>query len=429
MPWLFLGLSLVGAALAYNAWRPARRWQLVPLSFVAGWLTGELAPFQLVGQIVIALVLVRLGALGAWPGWLGLAVTVASWLGLVAIQLVSLRSAAAVEDALRGGLGPSYRDRIAPGLAERLARGLPFRPLLFPFWLVDRRVERIRNLPYVDGGRRRHQLDIYRARAGVRGAPVLLQIHGGAWIIGDKAHQGRPLMLHLAAKGWVCVAANYRLSPRATFPDHLVDCKRALAWIRAHIAAYGGDPDFIVVTGGSAGGHLASMVALTANDARYQPGFEDQDTSVAACVSMYGVYDLAGLFEHTPFPRRFADRFERVLMGALRRDEPARFVDASPIAHVDERAPPFFVVHGGNDNLVPVAQARRFADALRAVSTQPVVYAEIAGASHAFEVFHSVRAANVVNGVDRFLAVVQSARAERADDQLFLDNAVAARKL
>jgi acetyl esterase/lipase len=409
VPWLLLGLSLVGAAFTYNAWWPARRWQLVAPSFIAGWLTNELAPFHLVWQVAITLALVRVGALEAWPGWLGLAVAGMSWAGLIAIQLVSHRSAAAIEAALRDGLGADYRERIAPGLAERLARGLSWRSLLFPFWLRDRRVERIRNLPYVEGGRRRQQLDIYRPRAGVSGAPVLLQIHGGAWIVGDKSQQGLPLMLHLAAKGWVCVAANYRLSPRATFPDHLVDCKRALAWIRAHIADYGGDPGFVVVTGGSAGGHLAALVALTAHDGRFQPGFEDADTSVAACVAMYGVYDLVEIFQASPFPRRFADRFERMLLGALLADDRDRYVDASPITHVDGRAPPFFVVHGGRDNLVPVAQGRRFAAALRAASTRPVVYAEIAGASHAFEIFHSVRAGNVVNGVDRFLAALYSA--------------------
>jgi len=221
-------------------------------------------------------------------------------------------------------------------------------------------------------------------------------------------------MLHLAAKGWVCVAANYRLSPRATFPDHLVDCKRALAWIRAHIAEYGGDPDFVVVTGGSAGGHLASLVALTPNDPRYQPGFEAADTRVTACVSFYGVYDLVAMFEASRVPRLYADRFERMLIGTTLKADRAPFVEASPIAHVGAGAPAFFIVHGASDNLVPVTQARRFAGALRAVSREPVVYAEIAGASHAFEVFHSVRTGHVVNGVDRFLAFLFSVRAGRS---------------
>ena len=79
-------------------------------------------------------------------------------------------------------------------------------------------------------------------------------------MIGDKNAAGPPADDHLAARGWVCVATNYRLSPSATFPDHLIDVKRALAWVREHIAEYGGDPDFVVVTGGSAGGHLSALV-------------------------------------------------------------------------------------------------------------------------------------------------------------------------
>ena len=89
-------------------------------------------------------------------------------------------------------------------------------------------------------------------------------------------------MQHLAAKGWVCVAINYRLAPRDPFPAQIVDVKKAIAWIRENIAAYGGDPDYIAITGGSAGGHLTALAALTPNDPEWQPGFEDVDTSVQA---------------------------------------------------------------------------------------------------------------------------------------------------
>src|SRR5262249_54129606 len=142
------------------------------------------------------------------------------------------------------------------------------------------------------------RLDVYRHRDGRTRCPVLMQIHGGAWIVGSKNEQGLPLMLQLASRGWVCVSVDYRLSPRATFPDPLLDLKQALRWIREHIAEYGGDPEFVVVTGGSAGGHLCSLVALTANEPEYQPGFEQVDTSVKACVAFYGVYDFTDRFGH-----------------------------------------------------------------------------------------------------------------------------------
>src|SRR2546430_7978143 len=99
-------------------------------------------------------------------------------------------------------------------------------------------------------------------------------------------------MLQLASRGWVCVTANYALSPKATFPDHLIDVKRALAWVKEHVSEYGGDPGYVAISGGSAGGHLASLAALTPNRAEYQPGFETADTTVQACVPFYGVYDF-----------------------------------------------------------------------------------------------------------------------------------------
>jgi acetyl esterase/lipase len=228
-------------------------------------------------------------------------------------------------------------------------------------------------------------------------------VHGGAWSIGDKEHQGIPLMLHMAARGWVCVAINYRLSPREAFPAHLVDVKRAIAWIREHGASYGADPDFVAVTGGSAGGHLAALAALTPNDPEHQPGFEDADTTLQAAAPHYGVYDFAGA-TGTRKARLMRDGFlgPRVMFKDPRA-ELAAFEAASPLLRVTADAPPFLVVHGRHDTLVEVSQARAFVEALRATSRQPVVYAELPGTQHAFDVFPSIRSAHVVRGVDRFL--------------------------
>jgi acetyl esterase/lipase len=205
----------------------------------------------------------------------------------------------------------------------------------------------------------------------------------------------------------VTVTINSRLSPRATWPDHLVDCKRALAWVRDHIAEYGGDPGFIAVSGGSAGGHLCSMVALTPGDPAFQPGFEDAPTSVDACVPFYGVYDMTA--------GRGTDHVDKGLMNILERrvfkrrydDDPRPFEEASPLRRVNGDAPPFFVVHGTHDTLVPVAEARRFVAALRAVSTAPVLYAELPYTQHAFDVLPSVRSAHAVAAVVRFLERVR----------------------
>jgi acetyl esterase/lipase len=204
------------------------------------------------------------------------------------------------------------------------------------------------------------------------------------------------------------VTANYRLSPKATWPDHIVDVKKALAWTKATIAEHGGDPDFVVITGGSAGGHLSSLAALTPHVPEFQPGFEDVDTSVAAAVPFYGVYDFVNRHGTS---RADMEGFlgQRVFKSTLAEDR-ARWEQASTITHVGSHAPPFFVLHGTNDSLAPVEQARTFVDELRKESTHPVVYAELPGAQHAFEILPSVRTHATVHAVERFLAVVRSER-------------------
>jgi acetyl esterase/lipase len=264
-------------------------------------------------------------------------------------------------------------------------------------------VERIRNLPYAGDDLVRHRLDVWRSPDAGPGAPVLLQIHGGGWMTGNKDQQARPLLYHFARRGWVCVAINYRLAPKAKWPDQLVDCKLALRWIREHVHEYGGDPDSVVATGGSAGGHLTTLVGLTANRPEYQPGFESVDTSVRAIVPLYGVYDLRDRhgFRHggDSFPK-FA---QKKIIQAPPGEEAAMFTQASPIDQIHPGAPPALVVHGTHDLLAPVEEARLFATMLREVSTQPVVYVELPGAHHAFDLFHSSRGLHVVEGIDMFL--------------------------
>jgi acetyl esterase/lipase len=403
--WFFFWASLVGLLFTINAFRPTKFAPLMLPSFFASWLTNELAAHHLVWQIVATVFFVAKGALGHWPGLAGLAFTLVSWAGLAVIFRTSVRAKEEVEDALCEGLGVDYRSENKEVLGEDVDEAIPWKRLLIPFRMSDPRVKRVRNVRYAEGKGKAHLLDVYLPKEEGRGRPVVLQIHGGAWVLGDKREQGIPLLNHLASKGWVGFNANYGLAPRTTFPDMLVDLKRALAWVREHARDYGGDPDFIVVTGGSAGGHLTALMALTQNDPEYQPGFEDADTSLQAAVPFYGVYDftdrfgLRGRQNMTPF-------LERVVMKKKLRDAPDFYRKTSPMDLVRPDAPPFFVIHGSLDILVPVGEARKFVEMLRAVSESPVVYAELPGAQHAFEVFPSLRTIHVIGAVDRFLQVV-----------------------
>ncbi len=392
----FLIVSIWGALITCNAYLPNSRWQILAPSFFSQWLTIELAPLHLLWQLIATYLFISNGALDNTQGKIGLGITICSWIGILYIIQLAVRSRHVVHDATERLIGHSPEQWGSPR----------FSTVAGPLWMRDRKVERIKNLRYAPGMGSRHLLDVLRAKgtANTDRRPVLLQIHGGAWMIGDKRQQGIPLMQEMARRGWVCVAINYRLSPKSHLPAHLIDCKLALAWIREHIEEYGGDPRFVAVTGGSAGGHLTAMMALSQNDPAYQPEFETIDTSVQAAVPIYGVYSLIDLFAApTKGAQRASDRMTRIISGTTVRENPALFESLSPTLQVSENSPPIFVIHGSKDTLVPVQQAHAFVAALQERSHKPVGYLELPGASHAFEIFPSVRTHHVVQGIAAFL--------------------------
>jgi acetyl esterase/lipase len=408
IPELFLAVSVIGALFTFNAYLPQRRTgPLIVPSFFAGWLTAEMPIQHFVWQVLATLVFIWAGALSEQPGQIGMAITVASWAALLGIVPVARSSKQVLDAALVAGLGPDYQEKIPKDEREALdTHEGPHPTPLHPFRFRHPSVSVTRDIAYVPGGGKRNKLDVYAPKDAVTDAPVLLQIHGGGWVIGNKHEQALPLMIHMASRGWICVATNYQLSPAATFPEHLIDLKRAIKWIRENIAEYGGNPEFICATGGSAGGHLSSLVGLTANDPEYQPGFEDVVTSVKAVVPFYGVYDFSDHYGlHAQ--KSMMGFVEKLVVKKSRKENLQDFHRASPMHRVHKDAPPFFVIHGSQDSLAPVEEARHFAALLRGVSDDPVVYAEIPGAQHAFEIFHSIRTSCTVRAVDRFLTWVR----------------------
>ena len=402
MAWACFAVGVVAIVLSLTSLLPLRGPVGSGFSFVPSWVVGE-APLHLVAAVAGATIGCGVeGGFGSWPGWVGLVLSAAACVGLVTQFVSGLKSRRYFESALSEASERAQRWHWSAQDSRRVLAAVPIRP---------RGVERLRNIVYAGDAGHAHRLDLYR-RAGIEGpvaAPVFLYFHGGAWVMGDKREQGIPVLEHLAEQGFVCVTANYALSPKAKWPRHVLDCKLALAWVKRHVAEYGGDPSLVFVSGGSAGGHLAALVALTANDPVWQPGFEDEDTTVAACIPLYGVYDfvdpekignpnLTSILEHRVFGQGAAEAFAA----------------ASPISRVTESAPPFMVVHGRNDVLVPVQSARAFVAALRARSTQPVGYAELPLTQHAFDNFWSARTVHLVHALECFTAgVVASRAAER----------------
>ena len=391
------------ALTAANARKPfARHGAPSILSFLYGLPQSELPMHHIAAYGASAAVAVARGAHKSTAGKLGLALTGGAAAALYQCQREMAETEKIVERALVDELGADYRSRMADNPQEALREKLP----ILPTPLVRKRYVADGHIAYDEYGRRT-SLDVWK-RPDLpldRKAPVLVQVHGGGWVTGDKEGQGYPLMVHLAERGWVCVSVTYRLSPRAAWPDHIVDVKRALAWVKDNIGDHGGDPDWVAITGGSAGGHLSSLAALTPNDPHFQPGFEDCDTSVAAAVPFYGVYDWTNRDETG---RRDLVRFLERSVVKKKFDEHRHIYEkASSMTHASPDAVPLFFLHGTNDSLVPVEQARAMVDLMRKESGNPVVYAEFPGAQHAFDIFASARTQAAVYGIERFLNVVR----------------------
>ncbi|OBB84193.1 alpha/beta hydrolase [Mycobacterium sp. 852002-30065_SCH5024008] len=372
---------------AYRAGTLLLRGSPLALGCLVGWLSTEFPPHVVTGHALSRVAHPSIGRVGT------------SW--------AAQRADRALTAALEESFGPDFREQVChptsikPVCAPRsgmLNRPGPHR----------RYAAQTSNISYGPGGRD-NLLDIWRRHdlAPGRRAPVLIQVPGGAWTVGDKRVQAYTLMSRMAELGWICVSINYCKSPRSTFPAHLIDVKRAIAWVRQNIADYGGDPDFIAITGGSAGGHLASLAALTPNDPAFQPGFEGADTTVQAVAPYYGVYDFTDFENMHDLMVPFLEQF---VVKARYADKPERFRAASPVTYVHSDAPPFFVLHGEKDELVPSGQARGFCAALRAAGAATVAHAELANAHHAFDILSTVRSRLAADAVADFLGVIYGRR-------------------
>jgi len=351
------------------------------LSYVFGlWFNWPLVVFLfLLASTALA---IAQNGVGSPVFWIGLGFAVLASAGLAVLGRRALGVGPVVERALDAGLGAGWRDGVDAGLTARLHSRPPLAQALLAATPFRRRgVERIANIRYGPAGRA-NLLDLYRRRSDPPGRPTLVYFHWGAFRFGSKNFGARHFLRQLASQGWVCVSANYR----STFPDPLIDVKRAIAWVREQGREYGADPRSVFLAGSSAGGHLALTAALTPNDPAFQPGFEGADTSVAGAISLYAYYGPVGSDE----------------------------LSSSPLAHVNANAPPCFVVHGDQDTLVIVDDARRFVERLRETSSVPVVYAELPGTQHGFDLFPSRRVETVLDAIEAFAAWVGSATRRRS---------------
>ena len=279
-----------------------------------------------------------------------------------------------------------------------------------PFWRAREHRRHLHRTSVRYGKHPVQLLDVWRRKdLPVRPAPVLIFVPGGAWVHGGRQLQGYALMSHLAEMGWVCLSVQYRVSPHNRWPSHITDVKTAIAWARANVDKFGGDRNFIAVAGCSAGGHLSALAGLTPNDPEMQTDLpEGSDTSVDAVVGIYGRYDWQD--QSTEERLQFVDFLERVVVKRRISRYPEIFRAASPIERANPDAPPFLVIHGSSDKVIPVGQARSFVERLRSVSRSVVSYVELPGAGHGFDLTDGARTGAMSTAIGLFLGQIHRDR-------------------
>lgn len=353
---LLLFVGMLALLAAWNAVKPVRN----PTRRYSPWwlpamVVTEIAPFWL---LVAGLALAAGLLAGGWDnvgGRIGAAMIVVASVLLV---VVVLRSRTAVRRLRRQVTG---RVHPARGIARLLGRPVPAPPGV------------VEECDIV--WRRGLTLDLVRPTVTPASAPVLVYVHGGAWTRGDPQRQARDLYHSLALGGWVVLAIRYPFTPGVTVEDQIGTVRAAVRWARRGLLARGITAERVAVAGGSAGGHLAAMAALTPRHA---------DERVDACVGIYAIYDMAN---RTPTRAHWQMIPDDVMLQTVE-ESPARYRALSPLDRIHDASPPMLVVHGTHDTLVPIAEGEQFVDALRAAG-RPVDFVPVHGAQHAFDALSS----------------------------------------
>ncbi|MBI1177401.1 alpha/beta hydrolase fold domain-containing protein [bacterium] len=247
---------------------------------------------------------------------------------------------------------------------------------------ADRPAPTLRDVPYVTHGHERQKLDLYLP-TGDGPFPVIVWVHGGAWLAGNKSN---PPAARYVNDGYAVAAINYRLSQHAIFPAQIEDCKAAVRWLRAHAGEYRLDPKRFAAWGESAGGHLVALLGTTGDIRDFDVGENlEQSSAVQAVVDGFGPTDFlqmnpqagkSGMIDHDA-----PDSPESKLIGGPIRDNPDKVLRASPIHYVTYNDPPFLILHGDRDPLVPHGQSEILEAALKDANV-PVQLYTVKGAGH-----------------------------------------------
>jgi len=258
-------------------------------------------------------------------------------------------------------------------------------------------VEVVRDVVFGTGGGTELALDIVRPKQlPPQRMPVIVFIHGGGWRSGDKGGGVRRL-IPFAQKGYFTASINYRLTGIASFPAQIEDCKCAIRFLRANADRYHLDSARIGVWGSSAGGHLAALLGTSGGIDRLEGsgGWPGTSSRVQAVCDWYGPSDLVAMAKATRPGRVGAASPQGKLLGGAVQDQRERAAKASPVTYVSSDDPPFLIVHGTDDPVVPYSQSVILAEALKAAGVEATLV-PLEGAKHGGQEFSSPQVTNAV---------------------------------
>ncbi len=406
----FLVWTLSSVFLTLNVFKPlAKRRKssfiVLLISYVTGLLIGDLLPQWILLNAGILLFFSFTDIFSQPIGWVGFILHLTGWTSLTLRLWIIFNLPQSLDKKMEKQLGNSWKNAASNFRPPQRLREINWHSWFNPNKVLnDQRIEIIHDQEFYRENDLRLKLDIYRPKRSKKKLPVVLQIHGGGWISGSK-RQAALMMSHMAAQGWACFSVDHRLSPEIVFPGHLIDVKRALYWIKKNAYEYGVDPEFVVVTGGSAGGHLASLMALTQNQPEFQPGFENAETSIKGCVSLYGVYEFKESFNAETFYPAKA-KLLKIVCDGNPYNKPDSYRQISPSNWISANNPPFLLVQGDTDALISVNESRNFFQGLQSQNVQNCAILNLPLVEHAFDIFPTLTAQCIVPIIERYLVML-----------------------
>jgi acetyl esterase/lipase len=302
-----------------------------------------------------------------------------------------------------GGTAPAADDPPAPAQTKKAQKGKGQAARIPPG------IKAMRDLEYVPGGGKSRSLDLYvPEKTPDHPLPLIVWIHGGGWRQGTKT--GGPFF-PLLSQGYACASVEYRLTDEAKFPAQIYDCKAAIRYLRSHAKEHGIDGDHIGVWGGSAGGHLVALLGTSGDvkDVEGDEGVTGVSSRVQAVCDWFGPSDFLSFHRGpTNIKKDAADSPFSQLFGGTLEEKHDLAVQASPVTFVSKDDPPFLIMHGDKDPLVPLAQSRELEEMLRkaGVDTKLIV---LEGAPHGGPMFQTPDSINTVRAFfDRTLKGVEA---------------------